>query len=72
MLIPLTWLRFSPPVCRYLEGLTELNLSGLGIGDAGAQALAECVRQCTSLVSLDVSSNGITDSGMVALAQVRE
>lgn len=52
----------------WLATLTELDLSGLGIGDAGLTALAEAGR-FPSLRKLVLSDNAITDAGVGALAR---
>jgi len=48
--------------------LTELDLSGLQIGDAGATLFAQSAR-LPALRKLILSENGITDAGAAALAQ---
>jgi len=53
--------------------LKRLDLSGCGIGDAGAQALAIALANNPLCVrDLDLSNNQITDQGAVALAQALE
>ena len=48
---------------------TSLNLMNMGIGDAGAVALAQALHHNSTLKWLDLSNNVITDAGAVALAQ---
>jgi uncharacterized protein (TIGR02996 family) len=51
-----------------LATLTELDLSGLGLGDAGLWVFAESAR-FPALRKLILSDNGITDLGVSALAK---
>jgi len=59
-------------VCRRLEErdpcLTELNLYGRGIGDAGAMRIASCLKKNTSLKEINLYGNNIGDEGVIALA----
>ena len=48
---------------------TSLNLMNMGIGDAGAVALAQALHHNSTLEWLDLSNNLISDAGAVALAQ---
>jgi len=49
--------------------LTELNLDGKNIGDAGAIALAATLPSLTALTSLELARNNIGEVGCVALAK---
>jgi uncharacterized protein (TIGR02996 family) len=57
----------DPEYATRLATLTELDLSGLQIGDDGLAALAETA-QLPALRKLILSNNGITDVGAAALA----
>ena len=53
-----------------LKSLQCLRLSGVSIDDTGAVALAEALKDHTSLMLLDTSLNEITSVGMSTLAPV--
>lgn len=55
--------RFAPR----LAGVTELDMSGLQLGDAGLAAFAKAA-ELPALRKLILSDNGITDAGAAALA----
>ncbi len=48
--------------------LAELNLLGCRMGDAGAKAIADGLRQNSTLTSIDLRYNGIGDAGAAAIA----
>ena len=52
------------------EGKDSIDLQNLNIGfnNIGAEALAKCMKSCTSLQSLDLYSNNINSDGAAALA----
>ena len=50
-------------------GIYELDLSSNGIGDAGAQALADALEESPILQRLDLSNNEIDLEGVMALAR---
>ena len=54
---PLLW---EPTLC---STLTELGLSGRGIGTTGARILAEVIKVNTSLQVIDLSNNNLTNYG---------
>ena len=49
--------------------LTDLNLSGIIIGNSGAASLSQALAANSSLTSLDLSRNEIGDSGAASIAQ---
>src|SRR6185295_9935281 len=57
----------DPAYAPRLVTLTELDLSGLQLGDDGLGAIAETA-QFPALRKLILSDNGITDAGATALA----
>ena len=58
------------PLQEAITILERLDLSGCGIGDAGAEALAIALKNNPLCVKhLDLSNNQITDQGAAALAQ---
>lgn len=57
----------DPAIAPRLATLTELDLSGLRLGDAGLAAFAAAAR-LPALRKLILSDNGITDAGAAALA----
>lgn len=61
----------DPGRTPWLAALTELDLSGLQLGDAGLAAFAKTAR-LPALRKLILSDNGITDAGAAALAKATE
>ncbi len=57
----------DPAASPWLVALTELDLSGLGLGDAGVSAFARTAR-LPALRKLLLNDNGISDAGAAALA----
>ena len=49
--------------------INSLNLPGNKIGDDGAKAIAEALKENTSVTNLDLSSNAISDEGAKAIAE---
>ena len=49
-------------------GLCVLDLSGLGLGDAGIAALAPCLARAPYLRSLSLADNRVRDPGAAELA----
>jgi len=54
---------------KVISTLTELNLSGNGIGDQGATGLAEALKVNSTVRVLILSRNGICDQGATGLAE---
>ena len=52
-----------------MQGKSELRLSGTGIGDSDANALAEAIKVNTALTKLNLFDNSIGDAGASALAE---
>ncbi len=55
---------------EHCKKLRSLDLSHNKIGNRGAIAIAEALKDHTNLLELDMSSNGITSEGVTALSQV--
>ncbi|KAL0939677.1 leucine rich repeat protein [Colletotrichum truncatum] len=55
----------ASPAC----GVTSLYLSCNPLGDAGAQALADGIRQAPQLTRLSLQSTGLNTAGAIAIAQ---
>ncbi|CAF1597528.1 unnamed protein product [Adineta ricciae] len=57
-----------PGYITFLQTLTTLHLSGTGIGDEGAQRIADALQTNTALTTLDLSWNEIRDEGAQQIA----
>ncbi|KAL1917957.1 uncharacterized protein VTP21DRAFT_3791 [Calcarisporiella thermophila] len=55
------------PTLAENRSLRKLDLTGLGVGDAGAMAMAEALRHNTTLHTLNMDANEITMEGFSAL-----
>ncbi|CAE7225429.1 unnamed protein product, partial [Symbiodinium sp. CCMP2592] len=60
--------RLLLPELQVLASITELDLTGRSLRDAGARLVADALKGCTSLRSLSLRWNGIREEGAAALA----
>ncbi|CAE7221769.1 NLRC3 [Symbiodinium sp. KB8] len=60
--------RLLLPELQVLASITELDLTGRSLRDAGARVVADALKGCTSLRSLSLRWNGIREQGAAALA----
>eukprot|EP00439_Symbiodinium_sp_Y106_P063339 s46_g9.t2 len=60
--------RLLLPELQVLASMTELDLTGRSLRDAGARLVADALKGCTSLRSLSLRWNSIREQGAAALA----